>query len=358
MDYPLIGINDRERARTIQVLILALAVALYIPGLLSGLWVRVFPLGDRLISGLFGFVTSWLFAQLVVSIYQRIMLRVALPDLQSGLRHIQAGEMKPAFNAFVRQIARLDTYPAIDQQRFLRHLNPAKYSYRELCLLNLAQTAIRLGEGEKALAYYEQCLNLNPANEMAISTLNLVNALQGREIRPVGRDIPINRLVDRRLRRRLRLIQLGLAFVFFTPCAILLIPSLGLTGGIVAIVGAWGWSIVLTVLYRFIVGHFLLADYVRGFRHLQAGNLGGAAASFQKQLAFFESNPWLDRWRWLIFLAPTHYSYREWMLLYLAYTHTQLGQGDQAIDFYRRCLQINPDNGLAASTLSFVEALT
>ena len=152
--------------------------------------------------------------------------------------------------------------------------------------------------------------------------------------------------------------QLGLALVFFTPCAILLIPPLGLTGGIVAIFGAWGWSMALTVLYRFIVGHFLLADYVRGFRYLQAGNFSEAAACFQKQLTFFEAKPWLDRWRWLIFLAPTHYSYREWMLLYLAYTHTQLGHGERAIDFYRRCLQINPDNGLAASTLSFVEALT
>ncbi len=358
MDYPQISINDRERARTLQVLILALAVALYIPGLLSGLWETLFPLNDRLISGLFGFIVSWLFVQLVVSIYRQIMFRVALPDLRSGLRHIQAGELKPAFSAFVQQIAQLDTHPTIDQQRFLRHLNPAKYSYRELCLLNLAQTSIQLGEGEKALAYYEQCLNLNSTNEIALSSLNLVNALQGGEIRPVGRDIPINRLVDRRLRRQLRLIQLGLALVFFAPCAILLIPSLGLTGVMVAVVGAWGWSLVLTVLYRFAIGHFLLADYVRGFRHLQAGSFNEAAAGFQKQLTFFEKKPWLDRWRWLIFLAPTHYSYREWMLLYLAYTHTQLGQGDRAIDFYRRCLQLNPNNGLAASTLSFVKALT
>jgi tetratricopeptide (TPR) repeat protein len=358
MDIPLISMINRERARTLQVLILALAVALYIPGLLSGLWVTVFPLNDRLISGLFGFVLSWLFARLVVSLYQRVMFRVALPDLQRGLRHIQAGEMKPAFSALVRQIAQLDTHPIVDQQRFLRHLNPVKYSYREVCLLNLAHTAIQLGEGEKALAYYEQCLNLNPGNEMAISSLNLVNALQGGEIRPVGKDIPFNRMVDRRLRRRMRLIQFALVLVFFTPCAILLVPPLGLTGGIVAVVGAWGWSIVLTVLYRFVTGHVLLVDYVRGFKHLQAGEFGEAVTSFQKQLAFLEESPWLDHWRWLILLAPTRYSYREWMLLYLAYTHTQLGHGDRAIDFYRRCLQLNPDNGLAASTLSFVEALT
>ena len=127
---------------------------------------------------------------------------------------------------------------------------------------------------------------------------------------------------------------------------------------IVAALGAWGWSLVLTAIYRFAIGHFLLRDYVRGFRYLQAGEYNQAAAGFEKQLAFFENNPWLDHWRWLIFLAPTRYSYREWLLLYLAYTHTQLGHGDRALDYYRRCLQINSDNGLAASTLSFVEALT
>jgi len=65
----------------------------------------------------------------------------------------------------------------IDKYRFLTLLSPSKMSYREMGLCNIAFCYSQIGNGLKAIEFYQQTLKDYPENGMAKAGLNMLNSL-------------------------------------------------------------------------------------------------------------------------------------------------------------------------------------
>ncbi len=75
---------------------------------------------------------------------------------------------------------------------------------------------------------------------------------------------------------------------------------------------------------------------------------------FIKSVHHFEKKPWLDKYRCITLLSATGYGYREMGLCNLGFCYAQLGKREEAIEFYNKVLQTNPNNGLAITTLNLL----
>jgi tetratricopeptide (TPR) repeat protein len=115
-----------------------------------------------------------------------------------------------------------------------------------------------------------------------------------------------------------------------------------------------GW--LLVIVYRYIVRFTITKHHVKGLQLVKAQKFSDAAVAFQKSLDFFESHPYLDKWRSVIFLSPGKYGYREMALLNLGYVYGQISEGDKAEQCYKQALGMNPHNGAARAALNLLNA--
>ena len=369
-------------ARRIAIVYLLMGIALaaaYVLGGALGLWSPLERWLEPPLNTIVALLLSFLLTQFVMRYYVLIVQRAMGMDTARMLKLLQAQNYDEALTLTEKAAETFAKHPTIDRWRALVFLDGGAYSYHEIMLLNSAHILLRLQRIDDALTCYEQVLALNPHNLIAANSLSLARLVRGEP--PAQSKPPYNpgSYADLKLAKRLRTIRFVVLLLILFPgmsivgslISLLLQPVMFLvgtspTGSVAPPFQFWtlfGWSVIgiLVIenlgvwLYRWFTSNVLLFDWVRGRRHFRAGRFEQAKEALEKQLAFLNENPGADKWRWLLFLNPTTFSYREMILLELATIFLQLGDLDQALAMYKRVREINPDNGNAADSLDFIQ---
>jgi hypothetical protein len=143
-----------------------------------------------------------------------------------------------------------------------------------------------------------------------------------------------------------------------------LVPQLAvmalLIGAAFAVVGGQYAVLIGPVAYLLIsqaLRRTVAASHRLGIRLLRRGDPEGAIRAFHDSYSFFSRHPWVDRFRYLVMLSSSAYSFREMALCNIAFLHGQLGRADEAVAWYRRALEEFPTCSLARASLAFVTAI-
>ena len=113
---------------------------------------------------------------------------------------------------------------------------------------------------------------------------------------------------------------------------------------------------ILVIAYRYMVRYTITRHHAKSMQLIKAQDFNGAAAAFQKSLEFFEKHPNLDKWRSIVFLSPGKYGYKEMALVNLGFVYGQINEGGKVEQYYKKALEINPNNGTAKAALNLLNA--
>ncbi|MBL7937867.1 MAG: hypothetical protein JNL43_00790 [Flavobacteriales bacterium] len=100
----------------------------------------------------------------------------------------------------------------------------------------------------------------------------------------------------------------------------------------------------------------LTAHHRKGIQDVKAGLFEKAIPWFEKSVAYFERRPWLDRYRYLLLLSSSAWSYREMGMANRAFCLSQMGRRTEAIAAYEAVLKEFPESTLAIVALRMLAA--
>jgi tetratricopeptide (TPR) repeat protein len=101
----------------------------------------------------------------------------------------------------------------------------------------------------------------------------------------------------------------------------------------------------------------LLRDFRAGVAHLRRGEFAKAVPRLLAGYDFLQKHPAVDRYRFLLMLDSSAYSYREMALCNTGFAHARMGQGEEALRWYERAAAEHPDSELSASAVAFARGL-
>ncbi|MCF2489899.1 tol-pal system YbgF family protein [Dyadobacter sp. CY347] len=110
--------------------------------------------------------------------------------------------------------------------------------------------------------------------------------------------------------------------------------------------------LMMSNLARFLV----LKHHNRAVKFVKAEDFRSAIRGFQSSYDFLSTYPWIDKYRYMTLLSSSKLSFREMALNNIAFSHAQIGEGDQAILYYNKMLTEFPNSDLAETALNFIDA--
>ena len=110
------------------------------------------------------------------------------------------------------------------------------------------------------------------------------------------------------------------------------------------------------LIISFSLRGILTKNQKNGMNLVKQENFSEAINEFQKSYDFFDKNKWIDKYRYLTLLTASKSSYREMALNNIAFCHSQLGNGQKAREFYKKTLNLFPDNGMAKSAINILNS--
>ena len=100
----------------------------------------------------------------------------------------------------------------------------------------------------------------------------------------------------------------------------------------------------------------LTAEHRAGIRAVRQGDFARALDRFEHSLEYFTQRPSLDRYRSILLLSASAWSFREMALVNIAFCHGQLGDGASSKAWYERALREFPGSVLATTALAMIQA--
>jgi tetratricopeptide (TPR) repeat protein len=110
-------------------------------------------------------------------------------------------------------------------------------------------------------------------------------------------------------------------------------------------------------LLRIVHGRVFIRNQ-RAFQHIFRWEYEKAIDEMIQQVAFLEKYPFLDRWRTLLFLDSSQYSYPVTTLNSIAFCYLQVGDVAKAEEYHRRSLAIDPKNKPGLSGVNLINMLS
>ncbi|QRR02483.1 tetratricopeptide repeat protein [Dyadobacter sandarakinus] len=142
-----------------------------------------------------------------------------------------------------------------------------------------------------------------------------------------------------------------------------LLPQLGFMGFLMLLYYAAGTDqfiifgagtyLVISRSLRF----FLLKHHRQAVALVKAGDFRAAISGFQSSYNFLNKYPWIDRYRYLTLLSSSRPSYKEMALNNIAFSYSQIGEGEKAILYYNQMLAEYPESELAKAALNFISSI-
>jgi tetratricopeptide (TPR) repeat protein len=108
-------------------------------------------------------------------------LRNFIPiDHKVGMRLVHKREFENAIPCFHKSYDFFNKHSWIDRYRYVTLMSSSKMCYKEMALNNIAFCYSQIGDGDKAVEYYNRTLEEYPDNEMARAALNLISSVDRR----------------------------------------------------------------------------------------------------------------------------------------------------------------------------------
>ena len=95
----------------------------------------------------------------------------------------------------------------------------------------------------------------------------------------------------------------------------------------------------------------------QGMKLVKSQKFIEALPLFEKSVAYFSKNRWIDKYRFIMLLSSSRLTYREMGLCNIAFCYSQTGNGLKAKEVYSRTLEEYPENGLANAGLNMLTSL-
>lgn len=125
-----------------------------------------------------GIGDSILMAALLYSLLAFILRRTVAKNHRMGITIIKEHRYQESIPYFEKSIVFFEQNDWVDKYRFITLLSSSKLSYKDMGLCNIAFAYSQIGEGEKAIFYYEKANVANPSNGLAIAGLNMLNSIK------------------------------------------------------------------------------------------------------------------------------------------------------------------------------------
>jgi tetratricopeptide (TPR) repeat protein len=116
------------------------------------------------------------------------------------------------------------------------------------------------------------------------------------------------------------------------------------------------YGAAIYLVYSFGSRMLLARAHRRGIRLAHQHRFAEAIAEYEASYDFFSRHRWLDDYRSIFMMTPGAMSYREMALVNIAFAYSQLGDGVQAVEYYRRALDEFPGNQIALAALKMMES--
>ena len=108
--------------------------------------------------------------------------------------------------------------------------------------------------------------------------------------------------------------------------------------------------LILSITLRNIIA----TDHRKAIRLVKRNDFTNAIPLFEKSIAFFTKNSWVDKYRLLTLLSSSKMTYKEMALCNIAFCYSQTGNGQKAKDFYEQVIKEFPESGLAIAGLNMI----
>ncbi len=116
-------------------------------------------------------------------------------------------------------------------------------------------------------------------------------------------------------------------------------------------------SFVFMLLY-IVLRNGVANSHRQGIRLTKKGEFKDAIKKFEKSYQFFQTNQWVDQFRYITILSASSMSYSEMALTNIAYCYGQMGDGEKARKYYNKALSYNPDNTIAQTALNLMDSVS
>jgi tetratricopeptide (TPR) repeat protein len=150
-----------------------------------------------------------------------------------------------------------------------------------------------------------------------------------------------------------------IAWVYTIPHLLIMFALMVVGFGIFSPNDFWRGSIygvAAYLVYSFGSRGVLLKNHRRGIYFAKLNSYHDAIREFQLSYQFLGRHQWVDKYRFIVMLDSSAVSYREMALCNIAYSHVQLQEPVQALQYYRRALEEFPESEMAKDGVVHVEA--
>lgn len=124
----------------------------------------------------FGFKDAGLFGALTY-LSLSMSLRYFIPkNHREGIQLTKKNQFEKAISEYGKSYEYFTKNDWIDKYRFITLLSSSKMNYREMALCNIAFCYSQIGNGTKAIEFYQKTLEEFPENAIAESGLKMLNS--------------------------------------------------------------------------------------------------------------------------------------------------------------------------------------
>ncbi len=116
-------------------------------------------------------------------------------------------------------------------------------------------------------------------------------------------------------------------------------------------------SLGIFFIYTYLVRYFVASAHRKGMAALSSRDFDTAIQEFERSYAFFKKHEWLDKYRSIIFMTSSIWSYREMALMNIAATYGMKKDTRMYREANEFLLKEFPDNKRAKDALEFLSAL-
>lgn len=82
-----------------------------------------------------------------------------------------------------------------------------------------------------------------------------------------------------------------------------------------------------------------------------------AIPKFEKSYKFFSEYNWIDEYRYITLFSSSKMNYKEMALCNIAFCYSQIGNGQKAIEYYKKAIKEFPESGLAQAGLKMLTSM-
>ena len=117
------------------------------------------------------------------------------------------------------------------------------------------------------------------------------------------------------------------------------------------------WGALTMLLLSFGLKALIVKQHLQGIDLVKQQKFAEAIPYFERSVAYFSKNAWIDKYRFLTLLSSSKMGYREMGLCNIAFCYGQIGNGAKAKTVYQQVLNEYPDNGLAGLALNMLNSV-